>query len=106
MLGGHANYVADLKLDFDDPRSSVVASEICGTSISSLSRLQPRIAAARPFNPHVRHARADQRGYVRFSLDARMLQAQLRTVTDIDDPSSAVTTAASFGVEHGSPGAS
>ena len=39
VLGGdvHSNYVADLKADYDDPRSPIVASEFCGTSISSLS---------------------------------------------------------------------
>ena len=39
VLGGdvHSNYVADLKADFDDPASPVVASEFCGTSITSLS---------------------------------------------------------------------
>ena len=66
---------------------------------------QTRIDAARPFNPHLRYARADQRGYVRFSLDAGALQAQLRVVDDVDHPASPVRTAARFAVEHGRPGA-
>ena len=76
VLGGdvHSNYVADLKADFDDPRSPVVASEFCGTSITSLSLAQSRIDAARAFNPHIRYGRADQRGYVSFELDAKQLQ--------------------------------
>ncbi len=47
VLGGdvHSNYVADLKADFDDPRSPVVASEFCGTSITSLSLAQSRVDA-------------------------------------------------------------
>ena len=56
VLGGdvHSNYVADLKADFDDPRSPVVASEFCGTSITSLSlaavadRRGARLQPARP----------------------------------------------------------
>ena len=107
VLGGdvHANYVADLQLDAADPRAPVVATEFCGTSISSRSSRHARIAAALPFNPHVHYGRGDLRGYVRFSLGARAMQAQLRVVDDIDDPSSAVRTVAHFAVEHGHPGA-
>ena len=55
VLGGdvHAHYVADLRADFDDPRSAVVATEFCGTSISSLGIAQERVDAALRFNPHV-----------------------------------------------------
>jgi alkaline phosphatase D len=107
VLGGdvHANYVADLQADYDDPRAAVVATEFCGTSISSRSMAQERIDAARPFNPHLRYARADQRGYVRFSLDAATLQAHLRVVDDVDNPASPVRAAARFAVEYGRPGA-
>ena len=106
VLGGdvHSNYVADLKADFDDPKSPVVASEFCGTSITSLALPQSRIDAARGFNPHVRYARGDQRGYMRFALDPQQLQMQVRVV-DALDPLSGVTTAASFAVEAGRPGA-
>ena len=53
VLGGdvHGNYVADLKADYDDPSSPVVASEFCGTSITSLSLAQSRIDAARAVQP-------------------------------------------------------
>jgi len=106
VLGGdvHSNYVADLKADFDDARSTVVASEFCGTSITSLSLPQSRIDAARAFNPHVRYGRGDQRGYMRFALDAKQLQMQVRVV-DALDPASGVTTAARFTVDAATPGA-
>ena len=44
VIGGdvHAHWVADLKPDFDDPRSPVVASEFCGTSITSRARCKRR----------------------------------------------------------------
>ena len=101
VLGGdvHTNYVADLKADFDDAKSPVVAAEFCGTSITSLSLAQDRIDAARPFNPHIHYARGDQRGYMRFTLDAKQLQAQLRVVSDVMNPDSGVSTAARFVVE-------
>lgn len=107
VLGGdvHANYVADLKIDYDDAKSPVVATEFCGTSITSEGLAQIRIDAARPFNPHIRYGRSDLRGYVQFTLDAKALQAQLRVVDDPLDPSSAVRTAAAFAVEAGRPGA-
>ena len=106
VLGGdvHANYVADLKLDFDDAKSPVVATEFCGTSITSEGMAQSRIDAALPFNPHIRYGRADQHGYTRFTLDAKTLQAQLRVVDDVLDPASAIRTAAGFVVEAGTPG--
>jgi alkaline phosphatase D len=107
VLGGdvHSNYVADLKADWDDAKSPVLATEFCGTSITSLSMAQSRIDAARGFNPHIRYARSDQRGYVRFTLDAKQLQAQLRVVDDALDPASGIATAASFVVEAARPGA-
>jgi len=107
VFGGdvHANYVTDLKPDYDDARSPAVATEFCGTSISSEGLAQSRVEAALPFNPHIRHARADQRGYIRFTLDAKALQAQLRVLDDPLDAASAVRTQARFAVEAGRAGA-
>ena len=107
VLGGdvHANYVADLKLDFDDPQSPVLASEFCGTSITSLGLAQERVDAARGFNPHVHHARADQRGYIRFVLTPAQLQADLWVLADARDPNSAVASQGRFVVDAGMPGA-
>ncbi|HEY4065897.1 MAG TPA: alkaline phosphatase D family protein [Burkholderiaceae bacterium] len=106
VLGGdvHSNYVADLKADYDDPASKVIATEFCGTSITSLSMPQSRLDAARAFNPHLHYGRSDQRGYMRFALDATQLQAQVRVVNALD-PSSGVTTAARFVVDAAKPGA-
>ena len=106
VLGGdvHAHYVADLKPDFDDPKSPVVASEICGTSISSRGREQRLIDAARALNPHVHHGRGDQRGYVIVTVGARELQAQLMAVDQPLDPASDVRVAARFVVDAARPG--
>jgi len=106
VLGGdvHSNYVADLKADYDDPAAPVVASEFCGTSITSLSLAQARVDAARAFNPHIRYARTDQRGYVSFELDGRELRAALQVVDRPLDPESGITTAARFVVAAGRPG--
>lgn len=107
VLGGdvHANVVADLKADFDDARSPVLASEFCGTSISSQGAAQSRLDAALPYNPHLRYARSDERGYVRFTLDAGALRAELRAVEHPLDPASPVRSAARFVVASGLAGA-
>ncbi len=82
VLGGdvHANYVADLHADLDDEKSPVLASEFCGTSISSQGGNQARLDALRPINPQIHHARSDERGYVCFDLRPQRLEAQLRSV--------------------------
>jgi alkaline phosphatase D len=84
VLGGdvHAHHVADLKADFDDPRAPVLASEFCGTSISSRGRDQKLLDAALPLNPHMHLARAD-RAAPSFDIDARQLQARL---LDVEQP--------------------
>ena len=106
VLGGdvHANYVADLRADVDDPRAPVLATEFCGTSISSLGLPQARIDEARAFNPHIHHARADQRGYVRFTLQPEQLQATLQVVADARDARSPLSVQARFRVAADRPG--
>ena len=106
VLGGdvHSHYVSDLKADYDDLRAPVVASEFCGSSITSLALAQSRVDAALPFNPHIRYARSDQRGYMRFELTRHQLRASIEVVDKPLDPASGVTTAARFVVEPGRPG--
>jgi alkaline phosphatase D len=107
VLGGdvHAHAVADLKADFDRPGAPVIASEFCGTSISSPGMPQARIDAARPFNPHIHHSRGDQRGTMRFTLDTTTLLAELRVVDNVADVTSPVRTDTRFVVEARRPGA-
>jgi alkaline phosphatase D len=111
VLGGdvHANYVADLKpgdyAAWDDPRTPVIATEFCATSISSLGLPQDQLDQAAVFNPHLKHARSDQRGYMRFTLDQAQLRADLRVVADGRDPQSPVSSQGRFVVEQARPGA-
>jgi alkaline phosphatase D len=106
VLGGdvHGNYVADLKTDFDDAKAPVVASEFCGTSITSLSMAQARLDAILPFNPHMKLARSERRGYMHFSVGERQLQVRLRSLLDARDAASGIETEARFAVELGRPG--
>jgi alkaline phosphatase D len=107
VLGGdvHAHYVADLKLDFDAAKSPVIATEFCGTSISSRGLAQDKVAASLAWNPHLRHARSDKRGYIQFALAKDRLSAELRSVDDVMDPMSPVRTEKRFVVEAGQAGA-
>jgi alkaline phosphatase D len=107
VLGGdvHAHYVADLKRDFDDVESPVVATEFCGTSIASRGAAQERVTEALRHNPHIHYGRSDQRGYVQCTLDAHSLRASLMTVDDASRADSAVRIAARFVVDGKQAGA-
>jgi alkaline phosphatase D len=102
VLGGdvHAHVVADLAVQADNPRSPVVASEFCATSISSHATWRG------PFEtqPHLRYGDAEHRGCMRFTLDTKALHADLRAVAAPDDPASAVTSLARFVVDATRPG--
>ena len=108
VIGGdvHATYVADLKPDFDDPNSPVVAAELCGTSITSYGP-RNRAAMARRVreNPHMVYGNGWTRGYMRVALDRDRAIAELRGVADAQDRDSKISTVAKFAVENGRPGA-
>ena len=106
VIGGdiHCFNVNQLKLDFDDPASPVVASEFVGTSITSQAWPQERVDALRPDNPHVLFADTRYRGYVRIDLTPQRLQADLRGLDTVQTRDSQCRTIASFVVEDGKPG--
>jgi alkaline phosphatase D len=106
VIGGDVHYhaVADLKLDFDDPRSPVMASEFCGTSITSQARPQKELDAIVSENPHFKFADARHRGYVRVTLSGKELRADLRAMASVQTPDAACSTLASFVVEDRRPG--
>jgi len=107
VIGGdvHSFWVADLKPDFDDPRSPVVASEVVGTSVTSqFGRRQEEVDALLGDNPHIRFASGARRGYVRVEVTPERLRADLRTVRSVVQPGAAADTQASFVVEDGRPG--
>ena len=101
----HANVVSDLKLRFGEARSPVVATELCGTSVSSVGPPQSRMDAIRADNPHVRYADSTQRGYVVVELTRDRCVARFRVVDDATDPAAAVSTQATFAIQAGRPGA-
>lgn len=106
VLGGdvHAHVVADLKADAFNPEAPTAASEFVCTSISSRGMPQTILDRLRPHNPHLLHARSDQRGYIALQLTARTLHADLVAVQDPLNAFSPVNVSARYTVEHGRPG--
>lgn len=96
----HCNYVADLKRAGD---AAPLATEFCGTSITSHGMEQARLDAVLPLNPHIRYARSQERGYVSFRLSEARMDATLRVVSDANDPQATIRSAARFSVEAGRP---
>jgi len=105
-IGGdiHAFNVADLKRDFDDPDSPVVASEFVGTSIMSKGWAQENYGRFLPDNPHVKLVDSRQRGYVRVEVTPKAMRADLRAMETVQQRDAACSTLASFVVEDGKPG--
>ncbi len=106
VIGGdvHMHYVADLKPDFDDAKSPVVASEFCGTSITSQGPTQKSVDALLPENPHIKLARSDHRGYVRASVGGGRFGAELIALDTVKRQDSKASVLARFVVEDGRPG--
>jgi alkaline phosphatase D len=106
VIGGdvHTSVVADLKTDFDDPKSPVVATEFVGTSITSQGISAKSIETWRSDNPHIRFADSTRRGYTVLELTPQRCLARLRTVNE-KETDSPVQTLATWAVEDGRPGA-
>ena len=111
LLGGdiHQNYVckvlADAGADGQQPAGPVVASEFCGTSISSRAgTTQDKVDAIARHNPHVLLARCDQRGYGLADITPQHWTTSLRVVDDPLRADSGASTLARFVVEDGRAG--
>ena len=108
VIGGdlHAFYVADLKPDFDDARSPVVATEFVGTSITTQPALtEAQAQALLPDNPHLKLIQPARRGYVRVELTPTRMRTELQAMRSVTDPRADADTLATYVVEDGRPGA-
>jgi alkaline phosphatase D len=100
----HSFWANDLKVDFDDPKSPTIASELVGTSITSYGPPYDLFNSFLPNNPHVKFFDSRKRGYVSVELTRERLKADYQTVSDITDRDASLSTLASFVVEDGKPG--
>jgi alkaline phosphatase D len=102
----HRHMAADLKLDFDDPRSRTLGVEFVGTSISTKMDgmdLDPGGQALLDANEHIKFT-SYQRGYVRCTLTKDTCQADFRVLPYVTRPGAPVSTRAAFVTENDNPG--
>jgi alkaline phosphatase D len=106
VVGGdiHSFFANDLRVNFDDPASPIVATEFVGTSISSYAAPYDVIAQTLSENPHVHFFESRKRGYVSVDLDWNRMQVNMRVVSDAHDPNAGISTLKAFAVENGKPG--
>jgi alkaline phosphatase D len=99
-------WATDLKRDFADAKSPTVATEsLSGCSITSQGPANKRVQGLLAKNPHIRFGLGGAYGYGHVALDARQALVSFRTVADVRDPHSGISTARRFAVEAGRPGA-
>jgi alkaline phosphatase D len=101
----HATVVSDLKLDFDDHAGAPVATEFCGTSLTTRGPSQRRTDTVVRQNPHIHFGDSAHRGYVLVDVTADRCTAAVRVLGDPRDRDSGVSTVATFEVQAGRPGA-
>ena len=103
----HSNWVNDLKVDFRNPASPTVATELVGTSITSGGDgvdTPERITGVLAENPFVKFYNG-QRGYVSCSMTPQQLQADYQIVDYVTKKEAPRRTRASFVIPDGRPGA-
>jgi alkaline phosphatase D len=101
----HAAFVCDLKRDFADTQAPVIATEFCGTSMSTAGRPQSRTDAIVRDNPHILYGLSSHRGYWVVDLNLERCIARLQVIDDPKDRHAGITTVATFAVDAGRPGA-
>jgi alkaline phosphatase D len=106
LFGGdvHENWVGHVKADFSQSSSASIATEFCGTSITSRhSPLSSNTAVPERLarNPHFVYADVEKRGYGLADFTAQKLLVSLRTVSDVTSKNAAIQTLAQFTVASG-----
>jgi len=106
VIGGdiHSFWANDLKIDFDDPATPVVASEFVGSSITATPPPYAKFAAWAAENPHVHFFESRKRGYVSVDLTPARMEVAFRAISRASDPVADVATLRRFVVEDGRPG--
>jgi alkaline phosphatase D len=102
----HAHWASDLKLNYDDPDSPTVGSELVCSSITSGGDGADSPSGSHPWlqwNPHLRFQN-NLRGYVRTKITGNRIDADFRCVNKVSVPDQRAFTRASFAVIDGVPG--
>ena len=103
----HVNWVNDLQLDFENPESPVVGTELVGTSMTSGGN------GGKPIQEYERAASQNDfvrwhntnRGYVSCELTPQHWTTHFRVTPQVEKSVSSLLTPASFVIEEGKAGA-
>lgn len=102
----HAHWASDLKLDYDDPTSRTVGSELVCSSITSGGNGADSASGSHPWlrwNPHLRFQN-NLRGYVNTTITREAMVADFRCVRAVRTQDAEVFTRAQFTIEDRKPG--
>jgi alkaline phosphatase D len=102
----HAHWADELKLDYADPTSRTVGTELVCSSITSTGNGVDVPSGNHPWaawNPHLRFYN-NQRGYVRTRIAPGRMTVDFRVVPYVTTPGAPIHTRASFVIEDRVPG--
>ena len=102
----HAHWADELKLDYADPTSKTVGTELVCSSITSSGDGADVVSSTHPWaawNPHLRFYN-NQRGYVRTRITADAMTADFQVLPYVTTPGAPVHTRATFVIEDRVPG--
>jgi alkaline phosphatase D len=103
----HTFYATELRRDFERPVSAanpLLATEFCGTSVTTTSVSQARTDKYVGQNSHIKYGRSDRRGFMLIELTPKQTRTDFIAIDDIAKADSSVTTVARFMVQDGRPG--
>jgi alkaline phosphatase D len=103
----HTFFAADLRRDPARAASTenpVVATEFCGTSVTSSSRPQVRTQQYVDMNRDMHFGRSDKRGFMLLDLRPERAAMAFQALDNVRDANSGLSTLASFSVADGKPG--
>ncbi len=104
----HSTFVNDLKLDFKDQYSPIVATEFVTPAITTGgdgTPYGPYYSPMIPYNPHIRYYEGDRRGYFKATVTPKRMKLDLRFVTSVENPSGTGYAERSWVVQDNEPGA-
>jgi alkaline phosphatase D len=106
VITGDIHFAAagDLRGPGSDPGRPVIGTEFVTASISSGANIDARIAGLQAVFPDIAGLEFEHRGWTKHIVTPDTWTAEWRTVTDVKDPDSTVTTAHTFEVRAGVPG--
>ena len=102
----HSSWVADLRVDFDDDESPLVATEFVAPGVSSdiPARLRQAAPLVATLSPHIAWSEVTKRGWVLHELDGDTWRAAYRLVDDVSVPNGSVAEETTWAVRAFQPG--